>query len=65
MTTGDSADHVAEVSITDGAQTIRVQVDANGLLISNGTRWQQRLTREEAWRLAEAIEAVASRAPDP
>ena len=65
MTTGDDADHVAEVSIADDAQTIRIEFDRSGLLISNGTRWQQRLTREEAWRLAEAIEAVATAAPDP
>ncbi len=54
-----------EVSIADGAESIRVEVDRLGLVISNGTRWQQRLTREEAWRLAEAIDAVATRAPDP
>ena len=54
-----------EVSIASGAESIRVEVDRLGLMLSNGTRWQQRLTREEAWRLAEAIDAVATRAPDP
>ena len=54
-----------EVSIADGTESIRVEADRLGLMLSNGTRWQQRLTRDEAWRLAEAIDAVATRTPDP
>ncbi len=64
-TRGSHEPFVLEVSIADGAESIRVEVDRLGLVLSNGTRWQQRLTREEAWRLAEAIDAVATRAPDP
>ena len=50
-----------EVSIAGGAEAIRIEADRFGLLISNGTRWRQSLTREEAWRLAEAIDQVATR----
>ncbi len=64
-TQGSHEPFVLEVSIAAGAETIRVEVDRSGLLIANGTRWQQRLTREEAWRFAEAIDAVATRASDP
>lgn len=35
-----------------------------GLLLSNGARWRQSQMREEAWRLAEAIDAVATGAFD-
>ncbi len=49
-----------EVSIGDG-ETIRVEATPSGLLLSNDSRWRQPLTREEAWRLAEAIDCVATR----
>lgn len=61
-TRGSHEPFVLEVSIANGAETIRIEVDRGGLRISNGTRWQQRLTREEAWRLAEAIDSVATAA---
>ncbi len=60
--TSDTSQTALEVSIAAGAETIRVEVDRSGLLISNGSRWDQRLTREEAWRLAEAIDSVATAA---
>ena len=50
-----------EVIIAGGSQTIRVVADADGVTLSNGPYWQQRLTRDGALRLAEAIERLASR----
>jgi hypothetical protein len=43
------------VDIAGGAQRIWVAADAEGVSITNGPFWQQRLTRDEALRLAEAI----------
>ena len=54
-----------EVSIADGTESIRVEPGRRGVTLTNGTRWQQQLTREEAWRLAEAIDAAATSAPEP
>ena len=51
-----------DVAIAGGAQTLRVAVDAEGVTLSNGALWQQRLSRDEALRLAEALERQASRA---
>ena len=48
-----------EVIIAAGTQTIRVVGDADGVTLSNGPYWQQRLSRDEALRLAEAIERQA------
>ncbi len=64
-TRGSREPFALEVSIAGGAESIRIEVDRLGLVLSNGTRWRQRLNREEAWRLADAIDAVATRAPDP
>ena len=41
-------------------ERIRAESAPGGLLLSSGDRWRQPLTREEAWRLAEAIDAVAT-----
>jgi hypothetical protein len=60
-TRGSREPFVLEVSVADGAESIRVEADGLGLVLSNGTHWQQRLTREEAWRLAEAIDELATR----
>ena len=57
-------EHVVEVSISGGNETIRVALRGDGITIDNGDRWRQRLTREEAWRLAEALDEVATQAPD-
>ena len=55
-----------DVAIAGGAQTLRVAVDEEGVTPSNGAFWQQRLSRDEALRLAEALERQASRAfPQP
>ncbi len=53
-----------EVPVSGGAETIRVEVTTDGLLLTNGSRWRQSLTREEAWRLAEAVDELATRARD-
>ncbi len=50
------------VDIAGGAQRIWVSGDPDGVSITNGAFWAQRLTREEALRLAEAIERQASQA---
>ena len=44
---------VEDVIIAGGTQTIRVVADAEGVTLSNGAYWQQRLTRDEALRLAD------------
>ena len=54
-----------EVTVAGGAETIRVEPSPRGIMLTNGGRWSQALTREEAWRLAEAIDAVATKAHDP
>lgn len=53
-------DAVIEVGIA-GGETIRIEADREGLWLSNADRWEQRLTRQEAWRLAEAIDEAATR----
>ena len=54
-----------EVTVADGSETIRIEPSRRGITLRNGSKWNQVLTREEAWRLAEAIDAVATKAPDP
>jgi hypothetical protein len=53
------------VIVAGGSQTIRVVADAEGVTLSNGPYWQQRLTLDEALRPVEAIERLASRAWPP
>ena len=53
------------VDIAGGAQRIWIAADAEGISVWNGAFWQQRLTRDEALRLAEAIEWQASQAFPP
>ena len=55
---------VVEVTVSGGAETIHVEPSRDGITLTNGTRWIQVLTREEAWRLAEAIDAVATAADE-
>ena len=49
-----------DVLIAGGSQVIRVVADADGVTLSNGAFWQQRLARDEALRLAEAIAGAAA-----
>jgi YD repeat-containing protein len=48
-----------DVVIAGGEQVIRVSVADDVLTVTAAPWWQQRLTRDEARRLAEAIERVA------
>ena len=54
-----------EVTVAGGAETIRVEPSPRGIMLTNGAKWSQALTRKEAWQLAEAIDAVATKAHDP
>ena len=49
-----------EVTVAGGPETIRVERSRRGITLTNGNKWSQTLTREEAWQLAEAIDAVAT-----
>ena len=53
---------MADVVIAGGEQVIRVSVADDVVTLAAAPWWQQRLTRDEALRLAEAIEREASRA---
>ncbi len=53
-----------EVTVA-GGESIRVESSRHGITLTNGSKWSQALTREEAWQLAEAIDAVATSAPEP
>ena len=52
-----------DVPIGDRGESIRVETRDHAVRISRRGAWEQRLSREEAWHLAEAIETVAT-APD-
>ncbi len=52
---------VIDVPIGKRGEVIRVEGDTNRVRLSRLGAWEQRLSREEAWRLAEAIEDIASR----
>ncbi len=51
-----------EVSIGERGETIRVESRDDSVRLDRRGVWEQRFTREEAWRLAEAIERVATQA---
>ncbi len=59
---GDSGrdSRAIEVAVGEGGGRIRVVRTPTGLLLANGDRWEQRLTLDEAWRLAEAIDELAT-----
>ena len=60
-----NADTLAiEILVVDGTEEIRVETAPGGLVLSNGDRWRQPLRREEAWRLAEALDELATRPAD-
>ena len=60
MAASERDPHAIEVNVGEGGERIRVTRTPTGLLLANGDRWEQRLTLEEAWRLAEAIEELAT-----
>ena len=49
-----------DVPVGQRGEVIRVEARGDEVRLANGTRWEQRLTREEAWRLAEALDEVAT-----
>ncbi len=53
-----------DVPIDDGRAVLRVSSGSEWVLIETPVG-ALKLTREEAWRLAEAIESVATSAEDP
>ncbi len=57
--------HAIEVNVGEGGERIRIVRTPTGLLLANGDRWEQRLTLKEAWRLAEAIDELATGAGPP
>ena len=44
--------------------SLTVRLIEGALQITSGEGWEQRLTREEAWRLAEALDALATAADE-
>ncbi len=49
-----------DVPVGERGEVIRVEARGDEVRLANGTRWEQLLTREEAWSLAEAIDEVAT-----
>ena len=61
---GNADDLAIEILVVDGTEQIRIETASGGLVLSNGDRWRQPLTREEAWRLAEVLDELAARFGD-
>ncbi len=61
---GNADDLATEILLAGGTEQIRIETAPGGLVLSNGDRWRQPLTREEAWRLAEALDELATRPAD-
>lgn len=51
-------DHIV-VELRQG-ESIVVRVEGREVVLENQAHWLQRLTREEAWRLAEALDEMAT-----
>ncbi len=49
-----------DIPIGQHGELLRVEARGDEVRVANGTRWEQRLTLEEAWELAEAIDEVAT-----
>ena len=43
-----------------GTEALTVTMDAEFVVLAHVGRWVERLTRAQAWELAEALEAVAT-----
>ncbi len=49
----------------EGAESIVVRTDGDEhVVLENPGRWRQRLRREEAWELTEALDAIATAASE-
>ncbi len=55
---------VIEVPIGEQGERIRVESRDDAVRISRASVWEQRISREEAWRLAEALDTVATAPSD-
>ena len=53
------------IDIAGGAQRIWVAADAEGVTLTCPPYWQQRLTHEEAARLADALRQASQALPQP
>ena len=53
---------VIEIELSAGAR-IRVERTNDTVVIRQGERWSQALTLEEAWELAESLDALSTMAP--
>ncbi len=61
---GNTDELAIEILVADGTEKIRIETAPGGLVLSNGDRWRQPLSRDEAWRLAEALDELATRPAD-
>ena len=61
---GGNAMAVVDVPIGEHGERIRVETRGEDVRVSRAGVWEQRISREEAWRLAEALDTVATAASD-
>lgn len=47
------------IELTSG-ERLRIRIDHDQVHLENPDQWQQRLSREDAWRLAEALDDLAT-----
>ena len=45
------------------AEVLTVTIEGEFVVLAHAGRWEERLTRAQAWELAEALEAVATAGP--
>jgi len=45
------------------AEALTVTIEGEFVVLAHAGRWEERLTRAQAWELAEALEAVATAGP--
>lgn len=51
------------IELTSG-ERLRISVDRDAVQLENPGAWHQRMTREDAWRLAEALDELATSAAE-
>ena len=55
---------IVDVGIQQRRSRIRVESEQGGVRLARPGHWEEQLTREEAWELAEALDAVATAGPE-
>ncbi len=55
---------IVDVPIGEHGERIRVETRGEDVRMSRASVWEQRISREEAWRLAEALDTVATAPSD-